>query len=499
MSDAAPVAPAALPAGAAPRRALARNAFHLLMGQGATMGLSVVLSALLGRTLGAAEFGLFYVVHTMTMFAYTFAEWGQGMYVVREVAREPRRSGELLASVLRFRTIAIALAFAPALLAAKAAGHGGRTLGLYAVFLAAFLPLSLVQGHGVVFRGRERMDLDALATVLSKLIVLAAVAGVLLAGGGLLPVFAAHGVAGAGSLAIAVVLARRNGIPWVRPSSHGVREILFGGAPIVALAVATGLQPYIDTILLTKLAPPVVLGWYAAARTFMNALVTPAAILAAAAYPRLSRAAGDTALLRREMAAAFRPLLAVGAFAAVGTYAFADLAVHAVYGAAAYGPAVPVVQAFAPALLLFFIDILVGHACVAAGRARPFAVAKLVSVAAGTVLGVVLVPVFQARLGNGAIGVVAAFGGAELVMIVAGLVLLPRGALARGVVVDMGRAIAAAAATLLVLRLAPGLTPLARVPLAALAFSIAAAAVGLLRPADLAGLAARLRRRTPSG
>jgi O-antigen/teichoic acid export membrane protein len=499
MSDAARLASAAGAAHPSPRPALARNAFHLLLGQGATMGLSVVLSAALGRTLGAADFGLFYLVHTMTMFAYTFAEWGQGMYVVREVAREPHRAGELLGSVLLFRAGAVGLAFAPALLAAWLIGHEGRTIHLYAVFLVAFLPLSLVQGHGVVFRGRERMDLDALATVLSKALVLVAVGAVLLTGGGLLPIFVAHGAAGAGALGIAVLLARRSGIPRVRLSTRGVRELLVGGAPILALAVATSLQSYIDTILLTKLAPPPVLGWYAAARTFMNALVTPAAILAAAAYPRLSRAAADTALLRREMATAFRPLLAVGAFASVGTYLFADLAVHAAYGAATFGPAVPVVQAFAPALLLFFIDILVGHACVAAGRARPFAAAKLASVAAGTLLGILLVPVFQQRLGNGAIGVVAAFGGAEIVMIVAGLVLLPRGALARRVVLDVGRAVFAATATLLLLRFAAGLSAFARVPLAVVAFALVAAAIGLLRGADVAALGARLRRRTPPG
>src|SRR5579863_6816121 len=82
----------------APGGTMVRNALHLGLGQVATTVLTVALSAAIARTLGAADFGLLYVLTSIATFAYVFVDWGHGPYVTRETARHPNRSGELMGS-----------------------------------------------------------------------------------------------------------------------------------------------------------------------------------------------------------------------------------------------------------------------------------------------------------------------------------------------------------------------------------------------------------------
>lgn len=487
MSEAAPPAAAPPSETARPFPALGRNVFFLVAGQAATIALSLALSAALGRSFGAADFGLLYLVTTMTTFAYGFIEWGQGLYVAREVARDPGRAGELLGSAVAFRVACAAAVGGPAVLLAWLLGYRGSTLSLYAILLAANLPLSIVQAHGVVFRGCERMELDALLAVATKALTLGATLAALALGGRVLAVILAQGVAAALAVAAAIAVARAVRLPRLRVVPGTLRELLAGGAPIVALYGAIVAQPYLDAIVLSKFAPPHVMGWHAAAKTFMGALVAPALILASAAYPRLSRAVRDPDAFRRELGTVMRPLLWVAAAVTSATYLFADVAVGAVYGDG-FGPAATALELFAPALLLFFIDILLGHACVAAGKAKAFAVAKMISVIVSTALGVVLVPVLQQRAGNGVLGVVIAFAASELVMIVAATTLLPCGALSAGVVVDIGRAVVSAAGAPLLMAALPPMGAMLRGAVGGSAFFALSAAVGLVTAADVAQL-----------
>jgi O-antigen/teichoic acid export membrane protein len=114
------------------------------------------------------------------------------------------------------------------------------------------------------------------------------------------------------------------------------------------MTAAIWAQPYLDVIILSKLAPATVVGWFGAAKTILGTIMAPAVILGAAAFPRLARASADTTALRREVRAAFRPLLWLAALAGTGTYLFAGTAIAIVYGAKGFGPAATVLEVFAP-------------------------------------------------------------------------------------------------------------------------------------------------------
>jgi O-antigen/teichoic acid export membrane protein len=481
----------------ASRATVARNALCLVAGQAATTALAIVLSAALGRSLGATDFGVYYLITTMSTFAYVVVEWGQPLFVIRQAARDPSRSGELLGTGLALRAALAIVVIPPAGVTAWALGYGAHTTALAVLLILAGLPFFLAQGYGMVFRAHDQMGRDAGVSVANKMVALAVTLPVLAAGAGIPGVLVAQAVAGLAALAVAMRLYARLGAPPLRTSRATARELLAAGAPILAMTAAASVQPYLDAVILSKLAPAVVVGWFGAAKSILGTLIAPAAILGAAAYPRISRASADRAELRAEVRSAFRPLLWLGALAGTGTYLFARTAIGLIYGTRGFGPAASVLEVFAPGLFLLFIDILLGNVIYASGGGTGFAIAKVLSVVVGTGLDFVLIPVFQHRFGNGGIGVVVAFALSELVVFAGALMVLRRGTLDSRTLVDVARALGAAAVTIALFRWLPVLPPWMGIPLCLACFTAASLALGLLSGRDVRLLTA-IARRSPA-
>ncbi len=476
---------------------IARNAMYLVLGQAATMVLGILFSAMLARRLGSADFGLYFLIGTFSTFALVVVDWGQQYFINREVARSPERGGDLLGTALLLRVIGTALVCVPSGLAAWAFGYDRRTVWLSVGLLAFNLPFFLAQNFGTVFRGRDRMGLDATLSVANRAVGLVLGFAALTLGFGLGGVVVTQGLAGGAALAVAFKLYKRVKTGPLRVSRTAAREILGGGTAIVALTIAIYLQPYIDAVLLSKLVPRDAVGWYGAAKNILGTLLAPAIILSAAVFPRLSRAARSPASFRQEFVAAQRPMLWLGALAGVGTWVFADLAIAVVFGKSGFGPASDVLRVSGLGLFLIFEDILIGIALLALGRARQFAVVKVASVVLGVALELVLIPYWQHRMVNGGVGVSLALVLSEVVMFGGGLLLMPKGTVGKAFLFDGGRALGCALATAVLFQVLPHQPPWVGVPLCVVVFTGLTLACGLLRAADLHVLRGLLRQEAP--
>lgn len=474
---------------------IGRNVFHLVLGQVATTAIAIGYSAALGRTLGSADFGVWFLVTTMATFAFVVVEWGGGLFVIREIARAPQRAGVLLGSALALRSVGALLILVPSIAIVWLLGYEPRIRWLAGACVLASLPLSLAQAYGMVFRARDVMSRDASVAVLNKVALVALALPALWLGLGVPGVLAGQGLAGLVAVGAAAWFYRRLGAPPLSSTREGAREVMAGSIPLLALAVANSIQPYLDVVVLSKLASPAAVGWFGAARNIMGTLLAPAGILASATYPYLSRATEQPGQLKAALRTTLRPALWLGALACAGTWLFADLAVGLIYGHTAFGPSVAVLGAYAPALFLMFVDVQLGHVAVAVGSARRFALLKAGAILVSTGLCLLLIPLFEARDGNGGLGVVLAFVASEVVVFVGALALLPRGSLDGALVGDVVRSAAAAALTLGAFALLPPLTPFVGLPLCVATFALASFAVGLVRRADLPVLRAVLARR----
>jgi O-antigen/teichoic acid export membrane protein len=491
-----PARPSGDAAGERPaRRSLARNAFFLALGQAATTALAIVLAAALGRWLGAPDFGIYYVLMTMSMSAYSLLEWGQALWVVRETARAPERGGELLGTALAFRVAVSIAAVIPLGLLTLALGYGQRMTWLLGLLVLANIPIFLAQGYGVAFRAAERMGRDAAVSVSNKVLILVVALPALAIGAGIPGIIAAQAAAGLAALVMARTLYAGMGGRPLRVSRETARALVLGGFPVLSTAIAGAAQPYLEAVILSMLAPADAVGYFGAARNIIGTLLAPAVIIGTASYPRLARVGHDAKALPGEVQAALRPVLWLAALGATGTFLFAETAVEIIYGSG-FAPAAAVLRFYAPALFLLFIDILLGNILFAVGKVVSFAVVLALKVTMSAGLSLVLVPLLQERTGNGGIGIVLAVTLSELVVMASALVLLPRGTLATRAALDTSRALAAAAATALLFRVLPPISPWLGMPLCIATFSAASWLVGLMRRRDVDALLGIFRKRS---
>jgi O-antigen/teichoic acid export membrane protein len=464
---------------------VARNAFYLVLGQATTTALAILFSAVLGRILGPRDFGVYFLIASFSTFAYVLVDWGQVFYVIREVARQPERGSLLLGTALVLRTAGAALVAVPSGIAAWALGYDPIICWYTVAFIAVSVPFFLAQSYGLVFRGRDRMGLDAWVSVANKVVLLGLALAALALGRRLPGVLAAQALAGFVALALAIRLYRRVTTGPLHYSPEIAHEILvYGGAFFVYTAIGN-IQPYIDVVILSKLASANAVGWYGAAKNILGTMLAPAMIIGAASYPRLARTAANGGPFKAEVRAALRPILWLGALAAIGTFLFADDAIAIVYGRRDFGPSAMILKVYAPGFFLLFIDVLLGNSLFALGRVTGFSVAKAASLVASTALELVFIPIFEQRTGNGGIGVVAAFVVSEIVVFGGAVVLLGRGTLGLNVAIDMARALGSAALTLLLFWWMPPLPFLVGVPVCVAAFLLCSVALGLVRRADI--------------
>ena len=478
------------------RGGMVRNVLYLGVGQVVTTVLTIFLSASIARTLGASDFGLLYLLTSIATFAYVFVDWGHGPYIVREVARHPTRSGELMGSAIVVRAAMALVGCAGALATTWLLGYDVRTRVLTAALILAWLPQYLGLSFTWVFRGRERMDCDALLNVVLKLTTLASSLICLALGGRLLGLVLVTSIAGVTTMIVGVVVYRRLDLPPIRATIDTARELLSDGAPMLAMSLAVAVQPYFDANILYKLTARGVVGWYGAAWNVAGTLVAPAMIIGATMYPRLSRAASDHEEFKRALRSAFRPLLFVAVLGAVGTYLFADVAIALIYSKQKFGSAGAILKAFAPALLLLYVDMMFGHAILAVGKAGRLAIAKVAAVVITTGLEFVLIPFCQARFGNGGIGIMLAMGVGEVAMVTAAMLLI-RDAIDGGMLIDFLRGLASGGATLLVIRALPSTNPFLDIPLCLLVFFALSTLTGLVNRRDFELLVTGFRKRTP--
>ena len=386
-------------------------------------------------------------------------DWGQRFYIIREVARHPERGSPLLGTALILRTVGAALVAVPSGLAARALGFDALACWYSVVFIAVSLPFFLAQSYGLVFRARDRMDLDAWVSVANKIALLGLALVALALGREFTGVLVAQALAGFLALAIAARVYRRVMAPGpLRYSPQIAREVLVGGSAFFSFTVVSSIQPYIDVVILSKLAPAEVIGWYGAAKNIMGAMAAPAIILGTASFPRLVRAANGG-----PVQGGGRSRTAAHPFARRARSNWNHLIrrrchCHRVPGQH-FGPSGIILKVYAPGFFLLFVDVLFGSALFARGRAKAFAfpVVKVVSVVVGTALELVLIPIFQQSMDNGGIGVVAALVASEFVVFGGAIFLLRRDGLGPGISVNMAKVLGSAALTLLLFRWMPPL------------------------------------------
>jgi O-antigen/teichoic acid export membrane protein len=359
----------------------------------ARAGTGFALSIVLGRGLGAARFGAWILCTTWASLVTVVADLGFGVLLTRDGARGDAPAAALLRSALLARLLVVVplaaalAAAAPALSANAEAAAGLRVAALLGVAGAAY----------GCFGALLRSQVAWLPTVLGlETAWLAAQVGaswwILRAGGGVASLLAAAvavqlaQIATAGALWRAVFGARA--AQAALPFRATVRRAL----PFAITGLLANLQARVAPLLLGYLAPPVELGWFAAAsRVTRVARLTPQAIFAGA-LPVLSQEYRRDRDDARDVTRALDRTMLAGAIVAVAAgVVFAAPLMRLIFGAP--------YAAAAPALVWTAISLVPALSngnrkifLYAAGRESAVAVWSAAAIVLEVAVGVALIP-----------------------------------------------------------------------------------------------------------
>ena len=480
------------------RRSLVRNFLHLGLGQATTTVLNILLSAVMARILSPSDYGLAFLLFSIATFTFVIIDWGYGPLIVRETVRDPQRAGDLFGSAMAARAVATLVACPIVIGATWLLGYDLLTRVLAGAMVLGSLPQYLALSFGWVFRAHDRMDRDSQINVVYKLAAFVCSLAWLALGGRMPGLLFTWTVAGCFTLGVSVFMYRRLHLPKLSARMSTVRELLKDGAPIFVMTLAVAVEPVINANILYKMSSAEVVGWYGAAWTVAGTLIAPATVLVTAVYPRLSAAAGDPAEFKRNFDISLRPLFLLAVLGAVGTFLFANVPVGLIFSLSKYAPSVDTLRAFAPVMLLMYVDVFLSMAILAIGRASWLALVKIASVLLATGLALILVPFCQSRFGNGGLGVMYGMLAGELLAFVASWMLI-RTSVDGGAIGDMCRGTLAGAATLLLFRLAPDLTPFLAIPLCVVVFAGLSWLLGAVKRTDIDALLASFRKSPAPG
>lgn len=380
------------------QRSMGHTARALLSAQGITWTTTYIGIQFIPRLLGASNLGLFYVALTVGGFVMVLAGFGTANHIVKEIARDPSKTANIVAHAVILRLLLCAAIALPVVAVAGFAGLGKTGMFvLAAVMMGTFVAL-LNEVATSALQGAHR-------TGRSQLSVAVITFGGQIVAVGLL--FAAANVAGYAwvvstaaplvSLLVLGLLLRQvlRGRVQLRISS--ARALLGAGVPFLAWNLALYSYASASPILLAALAGRVDAGLFAFAFRIAAIPVFVATVVVATIFATLAESAKtDPPYFRRLLTQAARTTI-VAIFPASIGMALVGPQLAGFLGGDEFKLAAPAIAILALQAPSMGLGTVIGTGLIALDRQRPWALMGWIAAISNlglTALGVVMAPHF---------------------------------------------------------------------------------------------------------
>jgi PST family polysaccharide transporter len=269
---------------------LKENILSLLVLQGANYLLPLIVVPYLVRVLGPANFGRVAFAQAFVQYFIVLTEYGFNLTATRTVVQirhDPAMLGRFVASVMTVKVALMVVGFLAMCLLIGVMPDGHRDYGLY---LVAYLG---VLGNVIfpvwLFQGLERMRHITVLTIVSRVLVTAAVF-LLVRGQGDLRIAAAlqsMGFVLAGVFSL-FALPRIVTMKVQLPSTGCTWEVAKDGWHVFVATMGGSLYSSSNVFVLGLMVSPVAVGYYAAAEKLIKAIQSAITPVSQAVYPHVA-------------------------------------------------------------------------------------------------------------------------------------------------------------------------------------------------------------------
>jgi O-antigen/teichoic acid export membrane protein len=386
------------------RRKIALNIIYLTTGQGISFILASLVVLVVPAYLGPTGMGLFSIVNAIGGFVAVVALLGTNVFILREVARDQTAAYRLVGSAILLCIIAGLICWGIAALAITLSdGAGTLHVILYITAVGSILSISTVPLRSAL-QGLDKMQYTLFEILLTKGLYTVLALGVVALNLGLVILVSVNLLTIIPIVALYWWAFLKNTRTKVAKNIAVYTQLIKGGYYFLVTDISFNVYLYLDTMLLATLTSEKMVGYYSVpVRLFGTALTAPV-IVGQALLPTLSRTAASSEaqnlLLGRKL---LQFLLCVSIPAAIGITIMADPFITFFYKAE-FAASVPVFIVLGWTTIPTYLGIGLYQILVSQNRQKNWAKIMVMAIFANLGLNLVLIPFYQANMGNGAFG-----------------------------------------------------------------------------------------------
>lgn len=371
-----------------------------------TAASTLLVTLLIGRSLGPAGYGDFVKVFVFVGYFYTLADFGLNAIYIK-ISQPPNRptapDTRLLSILFGLRLImGFALAIAATAISfllpydpAGGTGFSPLTKAGIAIASATILTQALFTTANAYFQKILRYDLSTLAAIASAFVILLGTIVVYAAGGSLLGFAAAYVIGGLVLAAVAFsLIAKRTGqLILPRFTKTQSWQLLKPAAAIGVALVFNLIYFRIDVFILANSRSAAEVGLYGLAYQFFEAALAVPIFFANAIYPLLTQLYADSfSQFQKQLATWLKILTASSALLALALVAVAFL-IPAIYDQRFAG-SVTALQILALGMPFFFLSALLWHVLIIKNRQKYLIYIYGAGAAANIIANLILIPLY---------------------------------------------------------------------------------------------------------
>ncbi len=393
------------------RQTVIKNTFWLAAGQIGSRLFRAFIIIYAARLLGAAEYGVFSYVIGLAGFFTVFADLGVNTILTRAVSQKPAEAQYYFATAFWIKVVLLAIT---SILLISVAPYFSKIEAVK--ILVPFMALLAVfdgfrEFSSAFFRGKEKMELEALLTIVTNVTITVLGFVVLYYSATAEALTKTYVLSASAGTILGILILRKH---FARVFSLFKRQLLVpiikAALPVALIAIIGAFMLNIDIVMLGFYRSAEEVGFYSASQKIVQVLYMLPAILAATLFPVFSRLASkqDKQKTRIIMERGISAVFLIALPLAVGGVMLGQDMLQFLYGSE-YLPATLTFQILIITLLLVFPGILISNYILAHDKQKKLAPYAGVGAIGNVILNMILIPLY------GIVGSAIATVGANLI------------------------------------------------------------------------------------
>lgn len=373
-----------------------KNMLSLYAAQFVVSILSLVFTVFVAKYLGSEEFGRYSFALAYVSIFVIFSDLGYNTLMVREIARNKTIAQKYLSNVLTFRILISFIIFVILITVINLTNHSTNEKNIIYIFGISTLLIAISDTYRVTFRAFEKMEYEALTTILLTTIRIICGIFVLYLGYGIIGVAIAFVISAILDFMFSFFICNKKLIkPTLELDLYFLKNTIKVAIPLATISLFSLIFVKTDTIMLSFIQGDAATGLYNAAYTLILGLKSIPRLYFIVVFPLMANYfISSKKSLKLIYTKSFQYLFTIGLPITIGITILAEQIINIMYGPE-YQNSIQILQILAWDALLMFLYTPLAELLVSANNEKQMNIIAGIAAVINVVLNFMLIPLYS--------------------------------------------------------------------------------------------------------